>query len=181
MSPKKVVYVGPGFSGRRTSVVSVVRATGLRINPGVMNPDDVYLVEVGAGERLHLRISFARSVRHYNDAASLPADHPVQQELDWICEADGLVFIIDAQREREGANLEQFEHLTRDLRHRGLDLNDKPVVFQVNKRDLDSTSPLDEFRSVFGTRRCAFVESVASAGVGTREAILTLAALMHAG
>ena len=98
--------------------------------------------------------------------------------MDWLCKADGFVFVIDSQEVCLERNIEQLVHLNRDLLGRGVNPTIKPVVFQANKRDLPYLSTMEFLRSKFTAKRCAYVESVATEGVGTLEAVALLCELM---
>ncbi len=50
--------------------------------------------------------------------------------------ADGVVFVADSQARRADANLESLQDLHRNLLEQGVDVRQLPVVFQYNKQDL---------------------------------------------
>lgn len=179
MKPKSVIYVGPAMSGRRTSLAAVIGSRGIQVDPLTMNPHGPYEFDVGDGCRIAARVSSFRASLYYEDADDPRFNAGVRMEVGWLCDADGILFVIDSQEARGPANEDEFTKLRRDLAHRGVDLNDKPIVFQANKRDLDEPTSLDVLRETFRVRRCSYVESVAPKGIGTTEAVLALADLMR--
>jgi hypothetical protein len=166
------------MSGRRTSLASVLVATGVPANALTINPHAPR--EFLLADRIHMvaRVSSVRASLHYENPDDLRLDQGVRLELDWLLEADGLVFVLDSQASRGPANREEFLKLERDLAHRGVDVKDKPIVFQANKRDLSNLIAMRDVQDMFGASQC-YVESVAPAGVGTLEAVVALASLMH--
>ena len=60
---------------------------------------------------------------------------------------DGIVFVVDSQRERMEANHESIRNLWDNLRLQGDDPDRMPTVVQYNKRDLPGATPIDELRS----------------------------------
>ena len=60
----------------------------------------------------------------------------------------------------------------------GRSVEDVPVVFLMNKRDLPGIASEEELRAAFRTERCAHVASVAPRGEGVAEALRALVAMM---
>jgi len=61
--------------------------------------------------------------------------------------ADGIIFVADSSPERRQENLEALEATREALRAHGRELEDLPVVFQYNKRDLSNAMSLAEMNS----------------------------------
>src|SRR5437867_7794352 len=49
---------------------------------------------------------------------------------------DGIVFVADSQKAMLDANTESFHNLRQNLSELGLNLDDIPLIMQLNKRDL---------------------------------------------
>jgi signal recognition particle receptor subunit beta len=58
--------------------------------------------------------------------------------------ADGVVFVADSQPNCKDSNLESFESLRENMAELGTDVEDFPLVFQYNKRDLPNALPTAE-------------------------------------
>jgi len=58
--------------------------------------------------------------------------------------ADGIVFVADSQELMEQANRESFDNLRENLGFYDHRVEDVPIVFQYNKRDLKNISPIDK-------------------------------------
>jgi len=91
---------------------------------------------------------------------------------------DGIVFVADSQKAMLEANAESFGNLRENLAEIGLNLDDIPLVLQLNKRDLPSISTVEEMLTAIDPeRRHEHVESVASGGVGVFETLKMISKL----
>ena len=168
MSSKRVALVGPSLAGRRESLSALARHYGESAPPVFGNEDRLLSV----GDR-HLTAFVACKRSLIADAS-----HPeVKEELKRVTRSSGFIFVVDSQRERLDAAHHQLNTLREDLLSAGLNLDDLPVVFQMNKRDLPGAVPLGALISEFSTRKSAHVESVATRESGVLEALQTLIAL----
>jgi signal recognition particle receptor subunit beta len=91
---------------------------------------------------------------------------------------DGIVFVSDSQVTRMEANLESFATLRSNLEEQGYELENIPLVFQYNKRDLPNVCPLPEMAKVLNPRGLPSYEAVASSGVGVLETLKGLSKLI---
>lgn len=79
---------------------------------------------------------------------------------------DGIVFVSDSAAERMEENLASFQTLKKNLIFNGLTLEQLPLVFQYNKRDLPDAVPVDYLEFVLNNtdpRRVSF-DATASTG-----------------
>ncbi|AKT38523.1 hypothetical protein [Chondromyces crocatus] len=175
MKSKRIVYVGPGLSGRTTSILSLFNQSGQDERRYFDLYDEGCPLTLPSGETIIPRVSGGRPTL-YRGADGRPRANRMGLDLEWLCEADGIVFVIDSQRLRQEANVFEFDLLKQDLLYQGQDVEKKPPIFQVNKRDLTMCDlmSLDELRSAFPTQHDVLVESKAREGVGTMEAVLAL-------
>jgi hypothetical protein len=84
---------------------------------------------------------------------------------------DGIVFVADSQIPLLDANLESFDNLRKHLLDQNMDLNAIPLVFQYNKRDLESLVPVETFNSLLNPHGLPYVESCAIKGIGVFETL----------
>ena len=91
--------------------------------------------------------------------------------------ADGIIFVADSQVPLLDANLESFDNLRRNLLDNNIDLNEIPLVFQYNKRDLDNLIPVETFNNLLNPRKLPFVEASAINGWGVFETLHEIAKL----
>jgi len=170
------------MSGRRTSLSHVLSVCSLEGKPPVIDPHEAYEFPFeSATSTCHIlaRVSTVRSHLYYKNPTDLELDSRIATEIDWLCEADGFVFVLDSQWQRSLANTEAFSRLKMDLASRNLVLETIPIVFQLNKRDIKSIMPRDVAQVGFPVDESSvYVESVASKGIGTLEAVAQLVLLM---
>jgi len=93
-----------------------------------------------------------------------------QQLLDQV---DGIVFVLDARRERMADNLAAVEELRRLLERYGRALEDVPVVLQYNRRDEVDEHAVEDLHRKVGLRAAAF-EAIAPRGIGVLESLTTI-------
>lgn len=183
MTAGRIVYVGCGLAGKRTSLTSV-RAQGASLSLSSLgNEEHAIAWPSGSSEKtrhLLLSASIMRAWLRFDTAEEAMSHTIVADEMTRLRDVLGLVFVLDSQQSRFAANVEHFSRLSRDLSHIGIDINSKPIVFQVNKRDLLPVCSMATVQSHFSASRCAFVESIATQSIGTLEALQALVALVDA-
>ena len=86
---------------------------------------------------------------------------------------DGVVFVIDARRERLSENLAALEELRATLAAYGRSLEEVPVVLQYNHRDQADDLAVEELHRKIGLRAAAF-EAIAPRGIGVLESLTTI-------
>jgi signal recognition particle receptor subunit beta len=84
---------------------------------------------------------------------------------------DGIVYVADSKVPMLEANVESLKNLRENLAELGVDLDDIPLVFQYNKRDLSNISSVDELNRVLNPHDFPCFESAAVQGVGVFETL----------
>jgi len=84
---------------------------------------------------------------------------------------DGIVFVADSQTAMLDANRESLQNLRDNLRELGLDLNDIPMIFQWNKRDLKNIVPIETLERELNAPGKQSFQSIASDGTGVFETL----------
>jgi hypothetical protein len=105
-------------------------------------------------------------------APGAPEHAPTRKQL--LDRIDGVVFVIDSQRERADENLASFEELRRALAAYGRALEDVPLVVQYNKRDLADSFSLEELHRKLEVGGAAVFEAVATEGTGVLQTLSTI-------
>ena len=109
----KIVYFGPGMSGKTTNLVRIHRSLGQTYRGELVSIDttdertlffDYFPVELGSigGYAVRINLYTVPGQIHYEASRKLIVDG-----------ADGIVFVVDSQRERQQDNIESFR-LMRD-------------------------------------------------------------------
>lgn len=91
---------------------------------------------------------------------------------------DGVVFVVDSQRERLDENIESFKNLKENLKEYGYDLESIPCVIQYNKRDLPNVFTVAELEKLFNIEKAPSYEGVATTGVGVKETLKAISSLV---
>jgi signal recognition particle receptor subunit beta len=138
----KVVFYGPGLSGKTTTLQRIYAA---------VKPDR-------RGEMISLATETDRTIffdflpLHAQSVRGLTvrfALYTVPGQVFYgatrklvLNGADGVVFVADSQETCADRNVESFESLHQNLKELGADVERFPIVFQYNKRDLPTAMPV---------------------------------------
>ncbi len=174
----KIVYYGPGLSGKTTNL--------RRVRDFIAPEHRGRLVTLCTrGERTvffdFLPVDFAwikgSNVRLHLYSVPGQAYYALSRRviLDGL---DGLVFVADSQMERMDANVDTMEDLEQNLQSFNLGLSMIPVVLQYNKRDLPGIAPVDVMNRLLNRHGWPVVEAVALGGGGPSETLKLVSAMM---
>lgn len=162
----KIVYYGPGLSGKTTNIKFIYAAT---------NPE-------ARGKLISLETKAERTLFFDFLPLSLPAIrgfktrlhlYTVPGQLFYSASrklimkgADGVIFVADSQEPRFEANLISMDDLKENLGAYGYDIQKIPFVIQYNKRDLPNVSSVEELRKALNPMGVPDFEASASATDG---------------
>ena len=91
---------------------------------------------------------------------------------------DGIVFVADSQMAMLDANIESLANLRDNLQEIGVDLDELPLVLQLNKRDLPNIAPVEMMANALDPdHRLGYVEASAPTGVGVFETLKLISKL----
>jgi mutual gliding-motility protein MglA len=173
----KVVYYGAALSGKTTSLEYIhKRSEGkdprkLTIDTGnertlFFDFVPLFLSDVnGYKTRFHL----------YTVPGQVLYDDSRRLILKGI---DGILFVVDSLIEKMDSNLKSLENLKANLAEEGISIENLPLVFQYNKRDLPYVANLEALRKLINPWGFPDFESVATKGEGVFEAFKELAKLV---
>src|SRR5262249_17826734 len=145
----KIIYFGPGFSGKTTNVQYIYEHTQLEsrgrlVTLSTENERTLFF------DFLPLSVGDVRGYRTRFHLYTIPGQTFYEVSRQFILKGvDGVVFVVDSQSERMEANIESFESLEQSLERQGYNLGKLPVVFQYNKRDMQGVIPIRELESTF--------------------------------
>src|SRR3954451_5253785 len=146
----KVVYYGPGFSGKTTNLEQIHK----RSNPAhrgklvSLNTEsertlffDLLPVDLGVFRGYSVRLHLC----------TVPGQIALDETRRLVLRnVDGIVFVVDSQRERLEANIASLRNLEANLLLQGDDPSRMPLVVQYNKRDLPKALAAEELRRELG-------------------------------
>jgi hypothetical protein len=93
---------------------------------------------------------------------------------------DGIVFVVDSQKNRMDENIESFENMKTNLKLQGYNPDDIPYIIQYNKRDLPNLSDIDELEVILNKQNVTFFESIATTGIGVFDTVRAISKLVIA-
>ncbi len=176
----KVVYYGPGLSGKTTNIEMVHK---------MLRPDqkgrlislptetdrtlffDFLPIDLGQikGFKVRFHLYTVPGQVFYNATRRL-----VLQGVD------GVVFVADSQREMANSNMESLKNLIDNLSSYGKKLEELPFIIQYNKRDLKNVMSVQEMDQALNYLRVPTYEAVAPTGKGVTETLVAISRLVFA-
>lgn len=177
----KIVYYGPGLCGKTTNLSTVYQKTALKAHGEMisLNTDtdrtlffDLLPMDMGLvwGFKTKLQLYTVPGQVFYNATRKLV-----------LKGADGIVFVADSQLQMLEANKDSLRNLEINLQTVGVDIQDIPLVFQWNKRDLSGVVSVEELEQELNPQHLPSFCSIASEGIGVFETLkgITRETLMH--
>ncbi len=176
----KVVYYGPGLSGKTTNIEMVHRLLkpeqkGRLISLPTETDRTLFFdflpLDLGQikGFKVRFHLYTVPGQVFYNATRRL-----VLQGVD------GVVFVADSQVDMMGSNVESLKNLRENLATYGKKLDDIPFVMQYNKRDLRNIAPVPEMNAQLNDRNVRVFEGIAKDGVGVTETLVGISRLVFA-
>lgn len=174
----KVVYYGPGMSGKTTTLRHVYGA--------VREQSRGELISLSTeGDRtlffdfLPVKIEHVRGLKIRLQLYTVPGQVFYDATRKLVLNgADGVVFVADSQPESRDSNLESLDNLRANLAELGIELDRFPLVLQYNKRDLAGVMPVALMRSDLNSRGGPEFETVASRGDNVMAALKEITRLV---
>ncbi|HWG84581.1 MAG TPA: ADP-ribosylation factor-like protein [Deinococcales bacterium] len=168
----KIVYYGPGISGKTTNLKHIYRqvpqsAKGEMVSLATEDERTLFFdflpIDLGTiqGFKTRFHLYTVPGQVFYNASRKLI-----------LRGVDGLIFVADSAPNRLRANAESMRNLRENLREYNIDLSDLPFVIQLNKRDLPDALPVDMLRAVLDPDgRFQYFEAAAGQGIGVSETL----------
>lgn len=167
----KIIYFGPGLSGKTTNVQYIYEHTqneqrGKLVTLSTENERTLFF------DFLPLAVGEVRGYKTRFHLYTIPGQTFYEVSRQFILKGvDGVVFVADSQSERMEANIESFESLEKSLEQQGYDLGKLPLVFQYNKRDMAGVVSVREMEATFNPMKRPYFEAVANRGQGVMETL----------
>src|SRR5881296_25550 len=174
----KVVYYGPGLSGKTTNL-EVVHSKAPSSNVGELTSIategdrtlffDFLPLNLGpvAGMTTKFQIYTVPGQVYYNSTRKLVLQG-----------ADGIVFVADSRRGKMDENLESLANLEENLKEYGMDVRTIPFVLQYNKRDLPDVYAIEEMQQYLNKYNVPYFEAVAVKGEGVFPTLKKLSSMV---
>jgi len=166
----KIVYYGPGLSGKTTSLQRVHATAG--------NARGELVSLSTEGDRtlffdyLPLKVEQVRGLTLRLHLYTVPGQVFYDATRKLVLNgADGVVFVADSQPLAMDSNLESMANLETNLAEMGVDPATFPFVIQWNKRDLPGVLPVEALRARLNRHAVPEFPTVASRGEGVLDAL----------
>lgn len=135
----KVVFYGPGRCGKTTNLLYVNQKMNAKFMGKMISIDT-------RGDKTlffdFLPLSLGK-IRGYNIRVQLytvPGQVLYNESRKMVLKGvDGVVFVADSMEVQQAANIESLQNLRENLAEDNLDLDELPLVLQLNKRDLEGS------------------------------------------
>jgi len=174
----KIVYYGPGLCGKTTNIHLIYHRIapnqrGKLISLATETDRTLFFdflpVELGTIKNYKVRFHLytVPGQVFYNATRKLV-----------LKGADGVIFVADSQRAMVDANLESLTNLRDNFAEQGINLEEFPMVFQYNKRDLPDIHSVEELNAVMNPRMVPFYEAVAKTGDGVLKTFTAISKLV---
>ncbi|WP_257455976.1 GTP-binding protein [Archangium lipolyticum] len=174
----KIVFYGPGLSGKTTSLRKIYET----VRPAHRGEMMSIATE---GDRTLFFDFLPVKVERVNDCTVRLALYTVPGQVFYnatrklvLQGADGVVFVADSQPEMVDANRESLANLEENLLEQGVRLERFPLVFQWNKRDIPKALPVSELRAALNPRGVPDFETEALSGRGVMDALKAITRLV---
>jgi small GTP-binding protein len=165
----KVVYYGPGFSGKTTNLQQLHAilpsdTTGKLISLATEADRTLFFdfLPVDFGKIK----DFAIRVQLYTVPGQVKYNATRRLVLKGT---DAVVFVADSQRELKEQNMESLKNLKENLVANNLDPDDIPLILQYNKRDLEGIMSEEEINRDLNIHNGPYFQAVASESKGVEK------------
>lgn len=174
----KIVYYGPGLSGKTTNLQYIYERT---------NPESKGKLICLATETertlffdfLPISLGEIRGYKTRFHLYSVPGHVFYGASRKIILKGiDGVIFVADSQVGRAEANQESVDDMRINLEEQGYALEKIPYVVQYNKRDLPNIIDLSELRAVINPLDVPEFEASARTGVGVFDTLKAVSKLV---
>jgi len=174
----KIVYYGPGLCGKTTNLHHIYAKTSPQSRGEMVSLEtetdrtlffDLLPIDVGVigGFKTRLQLYTVPGQVFYNTTRKLV-----------LKGVDGIVFVADSQMPALESNVDSLRNLRENLAEIGLNLDDIPVVIQLNKRDLPNVvEPETLINALDPEHRHEHVEAIAKSGEGVFETLKVISKL----
>jgi signal recognition particle receptor subunit beta len=167
----KIVYYGPGLCGKTTNLQWIHLKTAPRSRGEMVSLEtetdrtlffDLLPLDVGVigAMKVRLQLYTVPGQVFYNATRRLVLKGVV-----------GVVLVADSQTAAVDTNLESLKNLHENLAELGLSVDQVPLVFQYNKRDIRNILPVDKLHEALNPGGVPEFEAAAIHGVGVFETL----------
>lgn len=174
----KIVYYGPGLGGKTTSIQHLHEKT-IPERKG-----ELYFLATEADQTIYFELLplYAGEIKNFKlrfQVYTVPGQVKYNNTRKAVLQgADAIVFVADSQRGRRQANMVSLKNLEYNLKGGyNVDLEDLPLVYEYNKRDLKDILTLEELNQDLNPRNLPYFQTIATEGIDVLEAFELISSL----
>lgn len=167
----KIVYYGPGLGGKTTNLQHIFSMTNPR-SRGELVSMETEIERTLFFDLLPMNVGMIKGYQTKFQLYTVPGQVFYDSTRRLVLKgADGIVFVADSQELMEDANNESLQNLKDNLHFYQTGIENIPLVFQFNKRDLKNVLPIERMNYTLNPIGCPHVEAVARQGQGVIETL----------
>ncbi len=167
----KVVYYGPGLSGKTTNLQVIHRKVPQEYKSDMVSLAtetdrtlffDFLPLDLGKikGFSTKFQLYTVPGQVYYNATRKLV-----------LRGVDGIVFVADSAPDKMQENIESFQNLEENLAEYGYKRESIPIIIQYNKRDLPNALAVEEMQRIVNKYNLPWTEAVANKGKGVFDSL----------
>jgi len=174
----KIVYYGPGRSGKTTSIKYIYSR--------IPNKSKSEMISLATKEDrtrffdfLPLELGNFKGFKARLQVYTVPGQVIYDSTRELVLRgADGVVFVADSQKERLEDNRWSLDNMTENLKNNNLNINELPIVIEYNKRDMENITPISVLERHLNYDKCPFFPTIATQGKGVIPAFKTIGVMV---
>jgi hypothetical protein len=174
----KIVYYGTGLGGKTTNLQYIYSVTNPRTR-GELVCMETEIERTLFFDLLPVNVGLIKGYETKFQLYTVPGQVFYDSTRKLVLKgADGIVFVADSQELMVQANRESFDNLQENLRFYNHRIEEIPLVFQYNKRDLRNISTLEKMNGNLNALGRPHFEAVARNGRGVIETLREISSLI---
>lgn len=174
----KVVYYGPGMSGKTTNLQYIYQKTSMA-NKGELVTLNTENERTLFFDFLPLDLGEVSGFKTRFHLYTVPGQSFYEASRKLILRGvDGIVFVADSQVDCMEENRESLQDLKNNLEEQGIEYSKIPIVFQWNKRDLSNTIATEELKKELAADQKHAFDTIALEGDGVFDTLKTISNLV---
>lgn len=173
----KIVYYGPGLSGKTTNLQYIFSVTNPKTR-GELVSIETDIERTLFFDLLPINVGLVNGYQAKFQLYTVPGQVFYDSTRQLVLRgADGIVFVADSQELMENANVDSFENLKVNLAKHQQNIEELPIVFQFNKRDLKNILPIDRLNRKLNTLGAPSFGASAITGAGVIETLREISSM----
>lgn len=173
----KIVYYGPGLSGKTTNLQYIFSVTNPKTR-GELVSIETDIERTLFFDLLPINVGLVNGYQAKFQLYTVPGQVFYDSTRQLVLKgADGIVFVADSQELMEKTNLDSLENLKVNLAKHQQNIEELPLVFQFNKRDLKNILPIERLNRRLNTFAAPSFGASAITGAGVIETLREISSM----